>query len=169
MPIYEFYCAGCHTLYNFFSPRVDVEVTPGCPSGEPHELERRPSRFATLAASDDDSDGDFLPGVDEDRLERAMDQMALEFAGLGEDGEENPRDLARMFRRFSDLGGVEPGPMLEEMLARLETAENLTDIEQEFEDVDEGDAELEHFFRARKALKDWRRRNPRVDETLHFL
>ncbi len=169
MPIYEFYCSDCHTVFNFFSPRIDVEVTPACPSGGEHTLERQPSRFATLSVTADDSDGDFLPGVDEGRLEQAMDQMAAEFASLGEEGEENPRDLAQMFRRFSDLGGVEPGPMLEEMLARLETAEDLEEVEGEFNGVDDDDAGLEQFFRARRALKDWRRRNPRVDETLYFL
>ena len=98
-----------------------------------------------------------------------MDEMAGEFAALGEGGEENPQDLARMFRRFSELGGVEPGPVLEDMLARLETAEDLEEVEREFEDVDDSDADVEQFFRARKALKDWRRRNPRVDETLYFI
>ena len=169
MPIYEFYCPDCHTVYNFFSPQVDVEVVPACPAGGAHELERKPSRFATLSSGGDDSDADFMPGVDEDRLERAMDQMAAEFAQFGEEGEENPRDLARMFRRFSDLGGIEPGPVLEDMLARLETAEDLEEVEREFEDVDDSDADVEQFFRARKALKDWRRRNPRVDETLYFI
>lgn len=173
MPIYEFYCRDCHTVYSFFSQRVDVEVSPPCPSGKDHDLERKPSTFATVSTGDDDEEDPLLPGVDEARLERAMDQMAGEFANLGEDAEENPQDLARMFRRFSELGGVEPGPMLEDMLDRLESGADLEDVEsefeQEFEDRDDDQADVEQFFRTRKALRDLRRRHPRVDDTLYFL
>lgn len=169
MPIYEFYCRDCHTVYNFFSQRVDVDVIPACPSGKDHDLERKPSTFATVSTGGDDEEDPLLPGVDEARLERAMDQMAGEFANLGEDAEENPQDLARMFRRFSELGGVEPGPMLEDMLDRLESGADLEDVESEFEGLDEDEADVEQFFRTRKALRDLRRRHPRVDDTLYFL
>lgn len=169
MPIYEFYCRDCHTVYSFFSQRVDVEVIPACPSGEGHGLARKPSTFATLSAGSDDDEDPLLPGVDEARVERAMDEMAGEFANLGEDVEDSPQDLARMFRRFSELGGVEPGPILEDMLARLESGADLEDVESEFEDFDDDEADVEQFFRTRKALRDLRRRHPRVDDTLYFL
>ena len=31
MPIYEFYCRKCNTIYNFFSRSVNTEKIPFCP------------------------------------------------------------------------------------------------------------------------------------------
>jgi putative FmdB family regulatory protein len=31
MPIYEFYCPDCHTVFSFFSSRIDTAVRPACP------------------------------------------------------------------------------------------------------------------------------------------
>ncbi|XCN71926.1 MAG: FmdB family zinc ribbon protein [Candidatus Electrothrix aestuarii] len=31
MPIYEFYCQDCNTIFNFFSSRINTEKRPDCP------------------------------------------------------------------------------------------------------------------------------------------
>ncbi|MDP3283707.1 MAG: zinc ribbon domain-containing protein, partial [Desulfobacterales bacterium] len=31
MPIYEFYCQDCNTIYNFFSKSVNTKKSPNCP------------------------------------------------------------------------------------------------------------------------------------------
>jgi len=31
MPIYEFYCEDCNTLFNFFSRTVNTDKQPPCP------------------------------------------------------------------------------------------------------------------------------------------
>ena len=37
MPIYEFYCASCHTVFNFLSKRINTDGTPACPKcGRPN-------------------------------------------------------------------------------------------------------------------------------------
>ena len=41
MPIYEFYCQQCNTVYNFFSKTVNTEKTPYCPTCKDIKLERR--------------------------------------------------------------------------------------------------------------------------------
>ena len=46
MPIYEFYCRDCHTIFNFFARRVDTETVPKCPKHGKHKLQRQMSRFA---------------------------------------------------------------------------------------------------------------------------
>ncbi len=46
MPVYEFYCADCHTVYNFFSQSVNTAKRPTCPKCGRPELERRASLFA---------------------------------------------------------------------------------------------------------------------------
>ena len=45
MPIYEFYCADCHTIFNFLA-RKTSSVVPGCPRCDRRRLERRVSAFA---------------------------------------------------------------------------------------------------------------------------
>ena len=46
MPIYEFYCKDCHTIFNFFSRTVNTEKQPACPKCARPELERKMSVFA---------------------------------------------------------------------------------------------------------------------------
>ncbi|MCP4369614.1 MAG: hypothetical protein GY797_16110 [Deltaproteobacteria bacterium] len=41
MPIYEFYCADCHTIYNFFSLKINTETVPKCPRCENPDLKHR--------------------------------------------------------------------------------------------------------------------------------
>ena len=40
MPIYEFYCPDCNTLFNFFSSRINTEKKPDCPKCGRKELDR---------------------------------------------------------------------------------------------------------------------------------
>ncbi len=173
MPIYEYYCSRCHTVFNFFSQRVDAELVPDCPRDADHQLQRKPSRFSMVSLSSASEEGpeedDLFPGMDEGRLERAMDELAGEFENLGEGAEDDPRTMARMFRRFSEVGGLEPGPKMEEILARLERADDIEEVESELEGFDDDDADLDEFFRVRKAVSGWRDRQPAVDETLHFI
>lgn len=169
VPIYEFYCRDCHVIYSFFSPRVDPGVAPRCPSGKRHHLTRKPSTFATPSSAGEGSDEELIPGLDETRMERAMQELAGEFAHLDPDAEEDPKVMAQLFRRFSEAGGLAPGPVLEEMLARMESVHDMDELESELEQLGDHDADLDQLFQARKALRNWRRRNPRVDETLHFL
>lgn len=162
MPIYEFYCASCHTVYSFFSSSVDTDARPDCPKCKRSGLERKPSRFATPRGASDDP----FEGLDESRLESAFDSLAGELGDF-DAGEEDPRALARVFRRLGEAAGVEPSPKLQEILARLESGADPDDLEAELDgDLDE-EAGLGELFRVRKAAE--RRRPPAVDETLYFL
>ena len=88
---------------------------------------------------------DPLGDLDEDRIAGVMDSMMGELGDLEET--EDPRQLARLFRRFGEASGLELGPRMEEMMSRLEAGE---------------------FFRLRK--RGWKtHRRPRVDDTLYFL
>ena len=176
MPIYEFYCSACHMLFNFFSARIDTAARPACPRCGRPELERRPARFATLkraagteAESEADEDNPF-PGLDEERLERAMESMAGELEGMGED--EDPRQMARFFRRFGEATGMKLGPRMEEMLRRLDRGEDLEALEEEMGGGEGGEGdegELEDWFQLKESARRLRQRRPRLDETLYFL
>lgn len=165
MPIYEFYCADCHTLFNFFSATVDTRARPACPRCQRPHLERRPARFATLKHGGD-SEPDPFADLDEERLAGVMESMMGDIEGMEEN--EDPRQLARLFRKFGDASGLEFGPRMEEMMRRLEAGEDPDRLEEEMGDDFEEDESLDEFFRLRR--RGWRRsRQPRVDDTLYFL
>lgn len=166
MPIYEFYCSDCNTLLNFFSTRVDTESRPACPHCRKPDLERRPARFATLSGAAEGDEEDPFAGMDDEAVDRLMGSMVEDMEGLEND--EDPRQLARVFRRFGEAAGMEPGPRMEEFLARLEAGEDPETLESEL-DEGEDDASLEEFFRFKRDLGTGYRRPPRRDETLYFL
>ena len=173
MPIYEFYCPDCHTVFSFFSATVDTAAQPACPKCGRPELGRRPSRFATLKlgrseAGELDADDPFA-GLDEARMERAMEALGSEVEGLDENAEPDPRQMSRMLRKFSEVTGLEAGPKLKEMLARLERGEDPDALEQEFSGDEEGEEDLSDFFALKKRILGGRAARPKVDETLYFL
>lgn len=167
MPIYEFYCPGCHTIYNFYSRRVNTDKTPACPSaacGRGH-LQRQVSLFAiSKGRSEDEDGGDMLDNVDESQLEQAMMSMAGEMENIDEN---DPRQAARMMRRLFDSTGLKLSGGMEEAISRMEAGEDAEQIEADMG----GLLEEEEPFAAkpRKLLDDLRRKYlpPRVDETLY--
>lgn len=71
MPIYEFYCEPCNTIYKFFSRSVNTEKVPKCPKCENDNLERRVSTFATISGDkEQDSNGEDMPPIDESKMEQ---------------------------------------------------------------------------------------------------
>lgn len=165
MPIYEFYCEDCHTLFSFLAASSDVDRHPSCPRCGRGELPKRPSTFATLNHASED-DEDVLGGLDDTRLDRAMDTLMREMGDVGEDAD--PAQVGRFFRRFGELSGLEMGPRMEEALSRLEAGEDPDALESELEALDE-DESLQELFRLRKAACGRRSRRPGVDPELYFL
>ncbi len=166
MPIYEFYCPDCHTVFNFFSAKIDTAARPDCPRCRRQELERKPSTFATLKHRGEDEEADDpFSGLDEAKLEGAMESLMQEMGGL--ENEEDPRAMGRLMRRFGELSGLEMGDRMEEMIQRMEAGEDPESLEDEMGD-DLGDDDFEDFFKLKKAVAG-RRRRPRVDDELFFL
>lgn len=167
MPIYEFYCAHCHTMYSFFSARVRTDAAPVCPRCGRGDLARKPSRFAAITrrpGGDDEAGDDPFAGLDDARLEGALESLAGEAEGLEEN--EDPRAMGQLMRRFSKLTGLELGERMEGMVRRLEAGEDPDALEAEMEA--DGDDDLDAFFQVKKAVQG-RRRPPRTDDQLYFL
>lgn len=168
MPIYEFYCVDCHTVFSFFSRRVDTEKRPACPRCGRPELERRLSIFAIARGGKEDEErgGEELPDLDDERLERAMEGMASELEGVDEN---DPRAMGRMMRRLFEAAGMRMGAGMEEALRRMEAGEDPEQVEADLGDVLESEEPFE--ARAPSKLASFARRYlpPRVDPTLYDL
>ena len=164
MPIYEFYCEDCHTIYNFFSKSVNTTKKPKCPSCKTKTLSRQMSAFAFTGKAKEDSDMDDLP-FDEGKMEKAMNMLAGEAENVNE---EDPRQAANLMRKLTDMTGMELGPGMQEALKRMEAGEDPDAIEAEMGDLLEDE---EPFMMPEKKgrAKGARRAAPRMDETLYDL
>lgn len=160
MPIYEFYCQDCHTIFNFFSARIDTQTIPGCPQCQ-RSLARQVSLFSTVGRAKEEDAG--MPDIDEGKMERVLGDLAREAENINED---DPRQMARIMRRFSEQSGINLGDGMQEALHRLESGEDPEAIEQEMGDILEGEEPFS--LKASKAKRGSRAR-PRRDETLYEL
>ena len=165
MPIYEFYCQQCHTIYNFFSPSINTSKIPSCPRCKTPKLSRQMSPFAITGRAKEGDDGpDDLP-FDEGKMEKAMAMLAAEAENINED---DPRQGANLMRKLTDMTGLEMGPAMQEALQRMEAGEDPEQIEAEMGDLLEGEDPF--LLPGQKGRPSGSRlRPPRRDETLYDL
>jgi putative FmdB family regulatory protein len=162
MPIYEFYCKECHTIFNFFSRSVNTKKRPVCPQCKQGKLDRRMSVFANLKKRGEDDDMP-VPDFDESKMEKAMGLLEKEIEHLDEN---DPRQAANLMRKLTDMTGLDLGAGMEEALQRMEAGEDPDKIESEMGDLLEGE---DPFSLKKKIAKSSGYRPPRVDETLYDL
>jgi len=166
VPIYEFYCADCHTLFSFLSRTINTSKRPACPRCGRPDLDRRVSRCAiSRGRTEGSAQAEDLSGLDEAKMERVMEELSRESEGIDE---ENPRQVARMMRKLYETSGLPPGAGFEEAIRRMEAGESPEKIEEELGDVLEAD---EPVPGQRESLRSLARKikPPAVDETLYDL
>ena len=169
MPVYEYYCSQCHTIYNFRVAGFDSSKRPACPKCGRKDLEKQISMFAISSGRGEADDGDEFPGLDEAAMEKAM--MALESEAGGLD-EEDPRAMAKFMRKLYDSTGLKLGGGMEEAIRRMEAGEDPDKIEEEMGDSLDADGMLFGGEAGRKLdLKAVRKKllPPAVDSTLYDL
>ncbi len=163
MPIYEFYCRKCNTIYNFFSRSVNTDKVPSCPRCKNVKLARRMSLFSAITGkARDGEEADPLRGMDESKMEKAMMQLAAEAENIRED---DPRAAANLMRKLTDATGMKLGDGFQEALRRLEAGEDPEKIDEEMGDV----LSAEDPFGEKKNVGKSAARKPRKDETLYDL
>jgi putative FmdB family regulatory protein len=119
MPIYEYFCKPCNTIYQFLIRGGRNEELLQCPRCGMGDLERVMSRFSTSSSKSGSGD-----------------EMAADLADIDEN---DPRSMARAVRKMADEMGEDLGPELEHALGRLESGEDPEKIEQELEEMGLGD------------------------------
>lgn len=168
MPVYEYYCADCHTIYSFRAASFSPDKQPTCPKCGRTNLEKQISNFA-IAKVRDEARAPDLANVDEAALERAM--LALEDEAAGFD-EENPQAMAKFMRKLYDSTGLQLGAGMEEAIRRMEAGEDPDKIEEEMGDTLEADESLFAERAGRKLdLKAVKKKflPPSIDKTLYDL
>jgi putative FmdB family regulatory protein len=136
MPVYEFFCPDCNTIFNFFSSRVNTDKRPDCPKCGRKELSKQMSTFATIGKAGKPDADDPLAGLDEAKMEKAFEGLMREAEGMNED---DPRQMASLMRKFSDTTGISLGEQMEEALSRMEAGEDPDEIEKDMGDLLESD------------------------------
>ncbi len=164
MPIYEFYCDDCNTIFNFFSRSINTTKIPKCPKCGQNDLKRQMSAFSFTGKAKEEGEGEALP-IDEHKMEKAMQMLAGEADKINE---EDPKQAADLMRKLTDMTGMELGPGMQEALRRMESGEDPEKVEAELGDILEGEDPF--VMEGKKRLMGKANKPaPALDETLYDL
>lgn len=134
MPIYEYYCPDNHTIYQFYAKTLaQGKQIPKCPDNASYRMHKLLSPFAVTGGGkkpDESTEGAAGGGEtgDDPRMEAAMNAMEREFANVDEN---DPRAMARMMRRMSELTGEKIDGEMEEVVRKLEEGADPESLEDE--------------------------------------
>lgn len=143
MPIYEYYCPDNHTIYQFYAKTLaQGNTVPKCPDNPRFRMKKILSQFAVTSGgkSDDAAAANAAPGsggdpAEDARMEAAMGAMEREFSNIDEN---DPRAMARMMRRMSELTGEKIDGEMEEVVRKLEEGADPESLEEELGGGDAG-------------------------------
>lgn len=164
MPIYEFFCGKCNTIYNFLAVRVNTTTVPECPRCQA-ALRRQVSLFRTRGREPlPEEEGGAGVDLDESRIAMIMGELARDVDRCVDD---DPKQIAGIMRKFSDRAGVALGEEMEEALEKLESGADAETLEEELGGLFEKESDQPIFRKkkgfSRQAPRPWR------DETLYLL
>lgn len=125
MPIYEYYCPDNHTIYQFYAKTLaQGQTVPKCPDSPSFRMQKIVSAFAVTRGGKTDDAAPPAQGAEtsgdpaEDaRMEAAMTAMEREFSSVDEN---DPKAMARMMRRMSEITGEKIDGEMEEVVRKLE-------------------------------------------------
>jgi putative FmdB family regulatory protein len=132
MPLYEFYCEPCHTVFTFHSPRVDTVTLPACPACGT-KLTREVSVFAHIVRGK----GEAEPtddGSAAERMDQVLAQMGERIQALDDD-DADPREAVKVMKEMASAGGLHFNQEVREAMARIEAGEDPAKIDEEFSEV----------------------------------
>jgi alkanesulfonate monooxygenase SsuD/methylene tetrahydromethanopterin reductase-like flavin-dependent oxidoreductase (luciferase family) len=170
MPIYEFYCPDNRRIYSFYARSLAyADRTPRCPDDAAFRMERMISSFAITGRAKEKAD-DAAGAPDDPRMEAMMAEMERDFGGMDAENPD-PKQLARMMRRMSELGGGSVPGEVNEMIRRMEAGEDPEKLDEEFgpalenfDPLGDGESGTAESLKARlRAL----RARPQRDPTLY--
>ena len=144
MPIYEYYCPDNHTIYQFYAKTLaQGQTVPKCPANPSFRMKKLVSAFAITSGGAKDEAADKKPGeagaaggdpAEDARMEAAMSAMEREFSSVDEN---DPKAMARMMRRMSELTGEKIDGEMEEVVRKLEEGADPDSLEDQLGGGDE--------------------------------
>jgi hypothetical protein len=137
MPIYEYYCPDNHTIYQFYAKTLaQGQTTPRCPDNPKFRLRKLVSAFAVTRGGAKEEPSTPPPGAEpagegpeDPRMEAALGAMEREFSQVDEN---DPKAMARMLRRMSELSGEKIDGEMEEVVRKLEEGADPDSLEEQF-------------------------------------
>ncbi|HVU33760.1 MAG TPA: FmdB family transcriptional regulator [Opitutaceae bacterium] len=144
MPIYEYYCPDNHTVYQFYAKTLaQGQTVPKCPENPAFRMRKLVSAFAVTKSGGREEppataggEGPAGGGSAEDaRMEAAMNAMEREFSSVDEN---DPRAMARMMRRMSEITGEKIDGEMEEVVRKLEEGADPDSLEDQLGGSEEG-------------------------------
>lgn len=150
MPIYEYYSPDTNRIYSFYAKTLaQGRQVPRCPDRPGARMVKLVSAFSVAKRGKGDVPdaggpalGDSAGGPDDARMEAAMGAMEREFSNIDEN---DPRAMARMMRRLSEVTGEKLDEPMEEAVRKLEEGADPESLEasmgEAFGDGPEGDME----------------------------
>jgi len=130
MPIYEFYCNKCNTVYHFFSKTVNTSKTPDCPNCNNIKLVRQLSSFS-ISKNIENNDSFDIP-FDESKINNAMAMLSKEVESIDDN---NPKQAADLMQKMSDMTGMPLSKNMEEAIQRIASGEDPDKVEADMEDA----------------------------------
>ena len=161
MPIYEFYCERCNTIFNFYSRSINTTKQPTCPKCREIKLKRLLSSFSVIREGPEGKIDEPLP-FDEEKMEKAIGMLAKEDNNINED---DPRQAANLMRRLSEMTGLDMGKGMKEAIERMAAGEDPEKVEEEMGDILEEDP---FALPGKKVIRE-KSQAPFKDETLYDL
>ena len=141
MPIYEYYCPDNHTIYQFYAKTLaQGQSVPKCPENPQFRMRKILSAFAVTGRAKEEPKPAAKAGGDpaEDaRMDAAMNVMEREFSSMDEN---DPRAIAAMMRRMSELSGEKIDGEMEEVVRKLEEGTDPDALEDQLGDSMPGEA-----------------------------
>ncbi len=148
MPIYEYACSECRTVFQFWSQQIATTKVPACPKCGNEDMQKMLSSFAigkaqSQAKANADSDAGADAGAEPDpfanmtpdqqaKVEKEMMKLMSQADSLDEN---DPRQMGSFMRKLTESTGVDMGPEVNEAIRRLEKGEDLEKIEEEMGDI----------------------------------
>jgi putative FmdB family regulatory protein len=167
MPIYEFYCIDCHTVYNFFARTCNTTKRPSCPRCGRPKLERRMSTFAISSGRGGGSTKeDEGPDFEEPWMERAVAELGHEHDCMDED---DPGHVVQVINRLHEIAGKPLGGKARELVRRIEAGESPEKIDEALGDQPWWEDEDSPLAEGGPLRGLGRKLRPAVDGTLYDL
>ncbi|MGC9328535.1 MAG: FmdB family zinc ribbon protein, partial [Candidatus Hinthialibacter sp.] len=146
MPIYEYGCPKCRTIFQFWSQKIGEQTTPVCPKCGGKNMKKIVSSFAigkgqrstpSQAGAVDDESGmpDPFANMSPEQQAHAEREMMKLMSQADSLDENDPRQMGAFMRKLTESTGMDMGPEMNEAIRRLERGEDPEKIEEEMGDI----------------------------------